>query len=95
MSITRGENEIRILLIGAVPENESGEASGASLFTASLSPVEQTLDGLLRADEARQIDELLSAAPQYSPSEVLAALLELEMKGRVRQLPGKHYVKVL
>jgi DNA processing protein len=79
----------------AVPENESGEASGASLFTASLSPVEQTLDGVLRVDEAKQIDELLSEVPQYSPSEVLAALLELELKGRIRQLPGKHYVKVL
>jgi predicted Rossmann fold nucleotide-binding protein DprA/Smf involved in DNA uptake len=37
---------------------------------------------------------LLSALPQLSSSEVLAALLELEFKGIVRQMPGKNFVKI-
>jgi len=79
----------------APPENESSGAPAASLFSEGLGPVEKNVEGLLRVDQALQIDELLSAVPQHSPSEVLAALLELEIKGRARQLPGKHYVKVL
>jgi DNA processing protein len=79
----------------APPENDSSGAPQASLFTEGLGPVEKNVEALLRVDQALQIDELLSAVPQHSPSEVLAALLELEIKGRARQLPGKHYVKVL
>ena len=79
----------------AQPESESSGPGAASLFSEGLGPVEKDVEGLLRVDQALQIDELLAAVPQHSPSEVLAALLELEIKGRARQLPGKHYVKVL
>jgi DNA processing protein len=48
----------------------------------------------LRADEATQLDELIEAlAPELSSSEIFAALFELELAGRVRQMPGKNYVK--
>jgi predicted Rossmann fold nucleotide-binding protein DprA/Smf involved in DNA uptake len=40
------------------------------------------------------LDELIDAIPQASPSELIAVLFELEEAGRVRQLPGKSYVKV-
>jgi hypothetical protein len=40
------------------------------------------------------VDELLELAGLNS-SEALAALLELEMKGIIRQMPGKNFVKVL
>jgi len=79
----------------APPDVESSGAQSASLFTEGLGPVEKSVDALLRVDQALQIDELLAQVPQHSPSEVLAALLELELKGRARQLPGKNYVKVL
>jgi DNA processing protein len=40
------------------------------------------------------IDDLLGRLEQYSPSEMIAVLFELEMLGLVRQLPGKNFVKV-
>lgn len=49
---------------------------------------------LLKADEALQIDEIIEALePDVSSSEIFAALFELEMAGKVRQMPGKNYVK--
>jgi len=66
----------------------------ASLFEQTLSPAERTLYALLSPDHARHIDELVETSGLNS-SEVLAALFELEMKGIVRQMPGKNFVKVL
>ena len=59
---------------------QAGESSGppgASNAGESLSEIEQVLFGLLKIDAAMQIDEILGAVPQHSPSEILAALLEL------------------
>jgi DNA processing protein len=48
----------------------------------------------LRADEATQLDLLIEALDtEMSSSEIFAALFELELAGRVRQMPGKNYVK--
>jgi DNA processing protein len=60
----------------------------------SLGPIERPLYALLGVDEARQIDELVELSG-LSSSEVLAALFDLELKGVVRQLPGKQFLKVL
>ena len=50
--------------------------------------------GALRHDEALQLDEIMEKLePELSSSEVFTALFELELAGRVRQLPGKNYVK--
>lgn len=50
--------------------------------------------GVLRQDEALQMDEILEKLePEMSSSEVFTALFELELAGRIRQLPGKNYVK--
>lgn len=66
----------------------------ASLFAESLSPAERTLYDLLGPDQARHVDELVEVSG-LSSSEVLATLFELEMKGIIRQLPGKQFLKVL
>jgi DNA processing protein len=66
----------------------------AALVEENLGPVERPLYALLSADEARQIDELVEISG-LSSSEVLAALFDLELKGVVRQLPGKQFLKVL
>jgi DNA processing protein len=66
----------------------------ASLLVESLQPAERTLYNLLGTDEAVQVDVLVESSG-LSSSEVLAALFELEMKGAVRQLPGKQFLKVL
>ena len=51
---------------------------------------------VLRADSSLQIDEILDVLEtQLTSSEVFTALFELEMAGRVRQLPGKNYVRTL
>ena len=46
------------------------------------------------AEHGLGVDELLELSGLNS-SEALAALLELEMKGIIRQMPGKNFVKVL
>ena len=79
----------------AAAVSESPGAPAASLFTESLSQTEQALYQLLRVEASIHIDALLDALPRYTSPEILAALLELELKGRIRQLPGKNFVKVL
>jgi DNA processing protein len=49
---------------------------------------------LLNVDQARHIDEIMEVSGLTS-SEVLATLFDLELKGVVRQLPGKQFLKVL
>ena len=50
----------------------------------------------LRADEALQLDELLDRLESNLASgEVFTALFELELAGRVKQMPGKNYVRAL
>src|SRR6266404_8713564 len=75
--------------------NESESPSTASLFhEESLSPHERKIFALLKADESRHIDQLVEALEgQLSASEIFAALFELELSARIRQLPGKNYVK--
>ena len=57
-------------------------------------PMERPLYGLLSVDEARHVDDLVELSGLTS-SEVLAALFDLELKGVIRQLPGKQFLKVL
>ncbi len=73
----------------------SNEPPAASLFREEpLPPNEARLMSLLRPDEALQIDEIMEKLEaELSSSEVFTALFELELTGRVRQLPGKNYVK--
>jgi DNA processing protein len=49
---------------------------------------------VLHADELKHIDDIVEQSGLNS-SEVLATLFEMEMKGIVRQLPGKQFSKVL
>jgi len=48
----------------------------------------------LQVDAAIHLDDLLEKIEDTSPSELIAALFELEMLGLVKQLPGKNFVKV-
>jgi DNA processing protein len=64
------------------------------LVQQSLEPTERTLYELLAEDSALAIDDLVEKSGMSS-SEVLAALFDLELKGVVRQLPGKQFLKVL
>jgi DNA processing protein len=66
-----------------------------SLFEQSLPEGnEKKVFALVKADEAVHVDELMEKLEgSLSSSEVFAALLELELSGRIRQLPGKNYVR--
>jgi DNA processing protein len=79
--------------LGATSATES--PSAASLFEQEkLGPHEAAIYKLLRADEATHIDQLVeSLESKLSPSEIFAALFELELASKIRQLPGKNYVR--
>jgi len=64
------------------------------LVEDGLSPTAKRIYELLSAEETRHIDEIVEKSGLNS-SEVLATLFDLEMKGIVRQLPGKQFSKVL
>jgi predicted Rossmann fold nucleotide-binding protein DprA/Smf involved in DNA uptake len=49
---------------------------------------------LLSAEGPVHIDDMWNA-PALNSSEVLATLFDLEMKGVIRQMPGKQFSKVL
>jgi DNA processing protein len=74
---------------------ESGKEGSASLFPdEGLPPHEKKILKLLKADEATQIDEIVEKLEnEMSSSEIFAALFELELAGKVRQMPGKNFVK--
>lgn len=74
---------------------ESKSPTMASLLPDPvLRPQEAMVLEVLRADESLQIDEILELLEtQLTSSEVFTALFELEITGRVRQLPGKNYVR--
>jgi DNA processing protein len=75
------------------PESEAGQT--ASLFQeGNLPPHEKKILALLKADEATHIDELVEKLePAISSSEIFAALFELELAGKIKQMPGKNFVK--
>jgi DNA processing protein len=76
-------------------QNESPEPETASLFPDEPSSAhEKKILKLLKADESTHIDELVELLEaEMSSSEIFAALFELELNGKVRQLPGKNFVK--
>jgi DNA processing protein len=86
---------VRLALTPAKPD-ESQSGGTASLFPSDdpLSPHERKIFALLKADEAAHIDEIVERLEAHlSSSEIFAALFELELAGKVKQLPGKNFVK--
>ena len=86
--------EVRLALTPpASPESPDGKS--ASLFPdEGLPPHEKRILSLLKADESTHIDEIVEKLEnEMSSSEIFAALFELELNGKVRQMPGKNFVK--
>ena len=81
--------------LSALQPTESPTPETASLFPDEVkSPQETKILKLLKADESTHIDQLVELLEdEMSPSEIFAALFELELNGKVRQLPGKNFVK--
>ena len=79
--------------------NESSGVGSASLFNEQSTAVpmsehERLVIQELRQDEALQLDELIERLELKMVSgEIFTALFELELAGRVKQMPGKNYVR--
>jgi DNA processing protein len=91
-------SEIRLALedeMAAAGAGESKAGGTASLFSDTPLPEhERIVFDKLRHDESMQLDELIEQLDAtLGSSEIFAALFELELAGRVRQLPGKNYVR--
>ncbi|HKS65638.1 MAG TPA: DNA-processing protein DprA [Candidatus Acidoferrales bacterium] len=77
-----------------LPVESVSQKERALLIEESLGASERPIYNLLSTDQSRHVDELVETSGLTS-SEVLATLFDLEMKGMVRQLPGKQFLKVL
>jgi len=76
------------------PVEDLPQEQRSALVEEGLGLTERPLYGLLSVDAARHVDDLVENSGLTS-SEVLAALFDMELRGVVRQLPGKQFVKVL
>jgi DNA processing protein len=74
-------------------QNESRKPETASLFPGEVaSPHEKKILRLLKADESTHIDQMVELLEnEMSSSEIFAALFELELNGKIRQLPGEEF----
>jgi DNA processing protein len=75
--------------------SESKAEGIASLFNETPMPEhERLVFDRLRHDESLQLDALIEGLEaELGSAEIFTALFELELAGRVKQLPGKHYVR--
>lgn len=68
--------------------------TGSLFAQEKLSPAEKKILSLLKEHESTHIDEIIEKLEsQLSSSEIFTALFELELNGKVKQMPGKNYVK--
>jgi DNA processing protein len=87
--------QVKLELVPATMD-ESKPPLTASLFDddPALGTAERRIYALLKPDEPTHIDEIVERLePEVSSSEIFAALFELELSAKIRQLPGKNFVK--
>jgi DNA processing protein len=86
--------DVRLALTPAASPESPGSSSASLFPEEGLPPHEKRILSLLKADEATHIDEIVEKLEtELSSSEIFAALFELELSGKVRQMPGKNFVK--
>ena len=74
--------------------SDSSPQSSSLFAEEKLSPGEKKVLGVLKEHESTHIDEIIEKLEsQLSSSEIFTVLFELELNGKVRQMPGKNYVK--
>ncbi len=94
--IDEGRQRILNQGLGTNPSasDESSASPAASELTEPHQQVARRVLERLKPDQAIQLDQLVDTLEEASPSEIIAALFELEILGLVRQLPGRNFVKV-
>jgi DNA processing protein len=89
-------SQVRLELEAEAGLESKSEITASLLPDPVLRPEEAMVLEVLRTDESLQIDELLERLEtQLTSSEVFTAIFELEMAGRIRQLPGKNFVRTM
>jgi DNA processing protein len=89
-------SEVRLDLEAKAGVESKTHGSASLLPDPAMRPEEALVLDALRADASLQMDEILEhLETQLTSSEVFTALFELELAGRIRQLPGKNYVRVM
>jgi DNA processing protein len=92
-------SQIRLQLEEAMEASgqiESKTDGSASLFADEkpMPEAERVVLERLRRDESVQLDELIEGLEgTLGSAEIFTALFELELRGRVKQMPGKNYVR--
>ena len=91
------EGRQRILNQGLTVPDETSGGTPASQQTHLNEPHQQVARRVLatlKIDQAMQLDLLVDTLEGASPSEIIAALFELEILGLAKRLPGRNFVKV-
>jgi len=88
-------SDVRLQVPAPAPSATESQAP-ASLFQQEMPAQERKVYTLLRADESVHIDELIEKLDgRLSSAEIFSALFELEMASKIRQMPGKYYVRTM
>lgn len=89
-------SQVRLQLEAEAGHESKSDAPASLLPEPALRPEEAIVLEILHADRSLLIDEILELLEsQLTSSEVFTALFELEIAGRIRQRPGKNYVRAL
>jgi DNA processing protein len=87
-------SQVRLQLEGELGFASSAEQSASIVEELPLQEPEKVVLSMLRHDEATQLDELMERLEsKLTSSEIFTALFELELASRIKQLPGKNYVR--
>jgi DNA processing protein len=86
--------QVRLQLEGELGFASSTEQAASIVEELPLQEPEKVVLSALRQDEAVQLDELMEKLEsKLTSSEIFTALFELELASRIKQLPGKNYVR--
>jgi DNA processing protein len=86
--------QVRLQLEGELGFASPAEHAASIVDELPLQEPEKVVLNALRHDEAVQLDELMETLePKLTSSEIFTALFELELANRIKQLPGKNYVR--
>jgi len=84
----------RLLNEGLGSDLASSTPSEASKAADPSHRINQVVLKQLKVDASTHLDTLVEGCEEVSPSEIIAALFEMEIQGLVKQLPGRNFVKV-
>ncbi|HXB20656.1 MAG TPA: DNA-processing protein DprA [Candidatus Solibacter sp.] len=77
-----------------VAASDRSPQTGNLFSEDKLSPGEKAVLAILKGHESTHIDEIIEKLePKISSSEVFTVLFELELSGKIKQMPGKNFVK--